>query len=125
MSTTERLCWSCLKGTIVELEDGAVCTHCRRHFTAVEIAPLPPLTELLLFAEMHPRANGTQIRAAFGISRVRFVAALNRAIDQPEVAKVAPVFAEALRERRDHMEAARDVTTLRHYADDLQSEESA
>lgn len=119
MSTSERLCWSCLKGTIIELEVGAVCTHCRRKFSPTEIAPLPPLEELLAFAETHPRARGQEIRKAFGVSELRYVAALNRAIDDPRAMEVSPRLIEALRERRDNMEAARDVDGLRMYAEQV------
>jgi len=57
---------------------------------------------LLDYAETHPRANGEEVRALFGMSLTRYYQALTQAIHDPETWRDYPVLVkrELAREER-------------------------
>lgn len=70
-----------------------------------------PLPDLLAFAASKHAGQDWAVRKRFGISRLRYVQALLRAIDTPEAEAINPVLVARLRAERDERRAKRERAT--------------
>lgn len=101
------LCTRCMAGTVVDIDGGTVCTHCRA-ITARPTPARPSLHAILAFAQAHPRVPGDgTVRRELGVSVLRYVQLLNRAIDDPEAAAICRPVVDRLRDERDRRDALR------------------
>lgn len=100
------LCPKCFGGTLVEVLDNIVCTHCRRITPRTQPKPKPSTAELLAFASGHPSADRA-IRRELGISPTRYYQLLNRAIDTEEAEQMNPELVLSLRLKRRHLQRVR------------------
>lgn len=84
----------------------------------LELTPIetgtPTLEQLLAFASAHedltPLGAARRVRRELGISEVRYLQLLNRAIDDPRAAAIAPDLVDRLLERRAALRARRSRT---------------
>lgn len=75
--------------------------------TAWDVSPFPPQVEvplaaLLQFERTRPRtgSRARAVRQRFGISEVRYVQLLNRALDDPKAREIAPELITRLKAER-------------------------
>lgn len=78
-------------------------------------SPVPSIEQLLAFASAHsdlsPLGTARRVRRELGISELRYVQLLNRAIDDPRAAALAPDLVDRLLERRTALRARRSRTS--------------
>lgn len=67
-----------------------------------------PLAALLQFEETRKGNRARAVRRRFGISEVRYVQLLNRALDNPEAERLAPELVTRLRAERAARRAIRE-----------------